>query len=36
MGSDFIKSRYSIAEENRSVVKAWNQIAAGKSLSTIF
>ena len=36
MGSDFIKSRYSIAEENSSVVKAWNQIAAGKSLSTIF
>ncbi len=27
MGSDFITSRYSIAEENRSVVKAWNQIA---------
>lgn len=31
MGSDFIASRYSIAEENRSIVEVWNQIAAAKS-----
>ena len=31
MGSDFIASKYSIAEENRSIVKAWSQIAAAKN-----
>ncbi len=31
IGSDFIASKYSIARENRSIVKAWSQIAAAKT-----